>query len=75
MDTMHDLQPYVDFFTGETMKTELGREPEPKRRFIPSKWEHKRIMKIVRAIRNGWIKPKAAEVEKPKCVTEAYTLV
>jgi ribosome biogenesis protein ERB1 len=56
----------VDFFTGETRVTPLGAEPEPKRRFLPSKWEHKRVMKIVRAIRNGWIKPKGAEVEKPR---------
>eukprot|EP00123_Amoebidium_parasiticum_P012241 comp21214_c0_seq2/m.28850 comp21214_c0_seq2/g.28850 ORF comp21214_c0_seq2/g.28850 comp21214_c0_seq2/m.28850 type:complete len:515 (-) comp21214_c0_seq2:491-2035(-) len=43
----------------------LGDAPEPKRRFLPSKWEHKRVMKIVRAIRKGWIKPKS-EVEKPR---------
>ena len=31
---------------------------EPKRRFIPSKWEAKTILRIVRAIRNGTIKLK-----------------
>jgi ribosome biogenesis protein ERB1 len=64
----------VDFFTGETRVTPLGAEPEPKRRFLPSKWEHKRVMKIVRAIRNGWIKPKGAEVEKPR-YAECATLL
>ena len=25
-------------------------------RFIPSKWERKKILKLVNAIRNGWVK-------------------
>lgn len=60
-------EPYVDFFTGEKMLHPLSDAPEPKSRHIPSKWEHKRIMKIVRAIRNGWIKPKKDEkADKPR---------
>jgi len=35
----------------------LSSAPEPKRRFLPSKHEAKRIMKIVRAIREGRILP------------------
>ena len=35
----------------------LSAAPEPKRRFLPSKHEAKRIMKIVRAIREGRILP------------------
>ena len=31
--------------------------PEPKRRFVPSKHEAKRVMKIVKAIREGRIIP------------------
>lgn len=30
----------------------LNSAPEPKRRFVPSKWEHEKVMKIVRAIRH-----------------------
>lgn len=30
--------------------------PEPKRRFIPSRWEAKRIRKLAYAIKKGWIK-------------------
>ncbi|PNW76993.1 hypothetical protein CHLRE_10g417950v5 [Chlamydomonas reinhardtii] len=30
--------------------------PEPKSRFVPSKWEEQKIVKLVRAIRKGWIK-------------------
>ncbi|KAK3742734.1 hypothetical protein QZH41_018951, partial [Actinostola sp. cb2023] len=59
-------EPYVDFFTGEKMIHPLTNAPEPKSRFIPSKWEHKRVMKIVRAIRNGWIKPKKTKDDKPR---------
>eukprot|EP00730_Choanoeca_flexa_P014134 TRINITY_DN6067_c0_g1_i1.p1 TRINITY_DN6067_c0_g1~~TRINITY_DN6067_c0_g1_i1.p1 ORF type:complete len:449 (+),score=45.84 TRINITY_DN6067_c0_g1_i1:19-1365(+) len=44
-------EDYVDFFTHEKMKTPVVSVPEPKRRFVPSKWEHKKIMKIVRSIR------------------------
>lgn len=60
-------EPYVDFFTGEKMIHPVGNVPEPKSRHIPSKWEHKKIMKIVRAIRNGWIKPKKdVKSDKPR---------
>jgi hypothetical protein len=44
----------------------LTNKPPVKKNFVPSKWEHKRIIKIVRAIRNGWIKPKKFDQEKPK---------
>ena len=30
--------------------------PEPKRRFVPSKWEAQKIAYLVKAIRKGWIK-------------------
>jgi len=48
---------YVDYFTRKTEIMPLSAAPEPKRRFIPSKNEAKRIMKIVRAIKEGRIKP------------------
>ncbi|CAM6119646.1 unnamed protein product [Calypogeia fissa] len=56
---------YVDWFEYEDKGHPLSSAPEPKRRFIPSKWEAKKVVKLVRAIRKGWIsldKPK----EKPK---------
>ena len=34
--------------------------PEPKRRFQPSKWEAKKVVALVRAIRRGWIKARSA---------------
>lgn len=42
----------------------INDAPEPKRRFIPSKHEEKKIIKLVRAIRNGWLK-KDEKVEAP----------
>lgn len=58
-------EPYVDIFSHHKMVTPLVDTPEPKRRFIPSKHEHKKVMKIIRAIRNGWIKPKEDGPKKP----------
>lgn len=63
--TIDPYAPSVDFFTQDVMQMPLTGAPEPKRRFIPSKWEHKKVMKIVRAIRAGHIlpkKPKQSEV-------------
>jgi len=59
-------EPYVDWFTGEKMVHPIKDNPLSKRSFIPSKWEHKKVIKIVRAIRNGWIKPKTDQDGKPK---------
>ncbi|KAF2222947.1 ribosome biogenesis protein erb1 [Elsinoe ampelina] len=47
----------VEWFTSHEEIMPLSAAPEPKRRFIPSKHEQKRVMKMVRAIREGRIKP------------------
>ncbi|SPO29072.1 related to ERB1 - Protein required for maturation of the 25S and 5.8S ribosomal RNAs [Ustilago trichophora] len=69
-DAYDPYEDYVDWFTGEdkVMQTALTGRPEPKSRFVPSKWEHKKVMKIVRAIREGRIVPGAAAKKdtKPK---------
>jgi len=59
-------EPYVDWFTGEKMIHPIKDNPESKNSFIPSKWEHKKVMRIVRAIRNGWIKPKVPADKEEK---------
>ena len=59
--------PTIEYFTSKTEVMPLNAAPEPKRRFVPSKHEAKRIMKIVRAIREGRImpyKPPAEEEEE-----------
>ena len=49
--------PTVEYFTSKMEIMPLSAAPEPKRRFVPSKHEAKRVMKIVRAIRDGRILP------------------
>lgn len=56
-DSVNPYEPYVDWFTRDSETMPLTAVPEPKRRFVPSKNEAKRIMKIVRAIREGRIIP------------------
>ncbi|KAL6073145.1 Ribosome biogenesis protein 1 [Balamuthia mandrillaris] len=34
----------------------LTNKPEPKSRFLPSKWEAKRVAYLVKAIKKGWLK-------------------
>jgi ribosome biogenesis protein ERB1 len=70
-DSAYDpYQDYVDFFTHEKRVTPISNVPEPKGRFLPSKWEHKTVMKMVRAIRKGWLKPKS-DVKKEE---ESYDI-
>ncbi|KAK7060306.1 Ribosome biogenesis protein erb1 [Paramarasmius palmivorus] len=59
-------EPLTEWFTGKGKEEvmPLSAAPEPKRRWIPSKWEKKKVMKIVRAIRQGRIVP-----NKPKTAT------
>ncbi|KAJ3223249.1 Ribosome biogenesis protein 1 [Clydaea vesicula] len=66
-----DFNPFpnsVEWFSSKLQIHPLSSAPEPKSRFTPSKWEAKKIMKIVRAIRNGWIKSveEKKEMQKPK---------
>ena len=59
------LQPYVEHFTSEKEPLPLSRVPKPKSSFIPSKWEHKKIVKLVHALRMGRMK-KTHEHTTPK---------
>lgn len=59
----------IEYFTTKTEIMPLSAAPEPKRRFIPSKHEAKRIMKLVRAIKEGRILP-----YKPATEEEEYDL-
>ncbi|DAA76307.1 TPA_exp: Ribosome biogenesis protein [Trichophyton benhamiae CBS 112371] len=65
-DGYDPYQPTVEYFTSKEEVMPLSAAPEPKRRFVPSKHEAKRVMKIVKAIREGRIlpyKPPAEEDE------------
>ncbi|KAK4776095.1 hypothetical protein SAY87_024056 [Trapa incisa] len=61
--------PYVDWFKWDDAIHPLSNAPEPKRRFTPSKWEAKKVAKLVRAIREGRIK-----FDKPKEESQVYDL-
>jgi len=37
------IQPWIDFFTNETMIHPVTNHPEHKRSFIPSKWEKQKV--------------------------------
>lgn len=50
-------EPTVEWFSSKQEVMPLSAAPEPKRRFVPSKHEGKRVMKIVKAIREGRILP------------------
>ncbi|KAI0301803.1 BOP1NT-domain-containing protein [Multifurca ochricompacta] len=66
-DSNYDpYHPTVEWFTGKGKEEimPLSAAPEPKRRWIPSKWEKQKVMKIVRAIRQGRILP-----SKPKATS------
>ncbi|KAH9951796.1 ribosome biogenesis protein ERB1 [Amylocystis lapponica] len=59
-DAQYDpYEPTVEWFTGKGKEEvmPLSAAPEPKRRWVPSKWEKQKVMKIVRAIRQGRIVP------------------
>ena len=54
----------IEYFTGRTEQMPLSAAPEPKRRFVPSKHEHRRVMKLVKAIRQGRIQPYHAPADR-----------
>jgi ribosome biogenesis protein ERB1 len=66
----------VHYFSGKLEVMPLSAAPEPKRRFVPSKHEAKRVMKIVKAIREGRIQPykPPAEEEEEEQETVNYDL-
>ncbi|GLC45419.1 Ribosome bioproteinsis protein 1 [Pleodorina starrii] len=53
---VNPFEPYNDYFSREREVMPIVDRPEPKSRFVPSKWEEKKIVKLVRAIRKGWIR-------------------
>jgi ribosome biogenesis protein ERB1 len=67
--------PYPDmvhYFSGKLEIMPLSAAPEPKRRFVPSKHEAKRVMKIVKAIREGRIQPYKPPAERDEDEERVY---
>ena len=59
-----DTPDYVDYFSSKKEIMPLSAAPEPKRRFLPSKWETMRVMKIVKAIKEGRYKMQDSDETK-----------
>ncbi|GAA5911852.1 hypothetical protein JCM5296_004539 [Sporobolomyces johnsonii] len=74
-DSSYDpYAPTIPYFSSQVMQTPLTGRPEPKSRFLPSKWEHKKVMKIVRAIRAGRITPRRPGAPKAPEAPRFYAL-
>ncbi|TKX23915.1 ribosome biogenesis protein ERB1 [Elsinoe australis] len=63
----------VEWFTSHEEIMPLSAAPEPKRRFVPSKHEQKRVMKMVRAIKEGRIQPYKAPEDQEEEDTDIKT--
>ncbi|CCK71461.1 ribosome biogenesis protein ERB1 KNAG_0H00450 [Huiozyma naganishii CBS 8797] len=72
-ESVNPYEPLIDWFTRHKEVMPLTAIPEPKRRFVPSKHEAKRVMKIVRAIREGRIIPPKKMKEMRKQEQEEHT--
>ncbi|KAJ6131063.1 Ribosome biogenesis protein erb1 [Penicillium sp. IBT 18751x] len=57
VDGYDPYEPTIEWFSSQKEIMPLSARPEPKRRFVPSKHEQKRVMKLVKAIRDGRIQP------------------
>lgn len=61
----NDTPDYVDYFTHDVEPMPLSSAPDSKRSFVPSKWETMRVMKIVKAIKEGrYVDSKQAREDK-----------
>ncbi|PNS19793.1 hypothetical protein CAC42_7760 [Sphaceloma murrayae] len=63
----------VEWFSSHEEIMPLSAAPEPKRRFIPSKHEQKRVMKMVKAIKEGRIQPYKPPEERHEDDTDIKT--
>jgi ribosome biogenesis protein ERB1 len=52
----------------------LSQRPEPKSRFVPSKWERVAVRKLVRAIRRGDVRPPDYDVDPDDRTPKYYDL-
>ncbi|KAF9057381.1 NUC169 domain-containing protein [Panaeolus papilionaceus] len=73
-DASYDpYEPTVEWFTGKGKEEimPLSGALQPKRRWVPSRWEKQKVLKIVRAIRQGRIvpnKPKSTNKFEPYAI-------
>lgn len=61
----NDTPDYIDYFSSIKEEMPISSAPEPKRRFLPSKWELMNVMKIVKAMKEGrYVDIKARRAKK-----------
>lgn len=56
----------IPYYSGEAMKMSLSNGPEPKSRFLPSKWERMKVEKICQGLRDGTIRSAKQREEEAK---------
>ena len=49
------VEQEIQDVAGQELDKAPGQAREPKRRFIPSKWEAKMVIRIIRSLRNGYL--------------------
>jgi ribosome biogenesis protein ERB1 len=49
----NDTPDYIDYYSAIKEVMPISAAPEPKRRFVPSKWEMMKVTKIIKAIKEG----------------------
>lgn len=62
-----NFDPYTDYSAPiEVEVAQLHNPIEPKRRWQPSRWEAKKIIKMVHSLRNGWMRDPTLPPEEEK---------
>ncbi|CAI5723856.1 unnamed protein product [Peronospora destructor] len=57
---------YVDIYSSNKIIHSMGNDVEPKSRFLPSKWERMKVIKIIKGIKEGRIKLDKDPEKKPE---------
>uniref|UniRef100_M4B711 Ribosome biogenesis protein BOP1 homolog n=1 Tax=Hyaloperonospora arabidopsidis (strain Emoy2) TaxID=559515 RepID=M4B711_HYAAE len=57
---------YVDVYSSNKIIHSMGNDIEPKSRFLPSKWERMKVLKIMKGIKEGRIKLDQKLEKKPE---------
>ncbi|CAH0489408.1 unnamed protein product [Peronospora farinosa] len=57
---------YVDIYSSNEIIHSMGNDIEPKSRFLPSKWERMKVIKIMKGIKEGRIKLDKDPKKKPE---------
>jgi ribosome biogenesis protein ERB1 len=73
----NDTPDYIDYYSSIIEEMPIRAAPEPKRRFITSKWETMKVLKIMKAIKEGryiFSNEKTSGMKKDSGDTTAYMI-